>query len=333
MFRVALLTALVLAVVPATAQAYWELTPDGHPRISTGRVLPSDLDLTVCPPDGSACTPVPWTQDPIHVGVYEPGETPVGTTFVVTRRADGVTERSPAWKGRLVATTPPSISGSASTTNHVAPVPATWSGGWGDERSAPVLVACTSPQGTDCVYLPPAAQCAAPCTTTPSQAAFAPSHNGPAALPPVLAGHHLMAVEQRQPADQRGFPARTLVQQLWSLNHRFAALARDDWSVTSASAPITIGPTIIEPVLPPVKTAKLRERALRSQGKLTVGQISCVPSCKVSVKVSGGGKKAATKTFVVRGTQKITIPVRRGQLTVRVHVDGKLLANGKVAAR
>jgi hypothetical protein len=51
------------------------------------------------------------------------------------------------------------------------------------------------------------------------------------------------------------------------------------------------------------------------------------------VKVSGGGRKARTTTFTVAGRKAITTPVRRGKLTVRVHVDGKLAANGRVSAR
>ena len=334
MFRVALLTALVLAVVPAAAQAHWELTEDGQPRVTTNRAAPEEFELSVCPPDGSACTPVTWTQDPVHVAKYEPGETPVGTTFLITRPRDGFSERSRAWQGRMVVTKLPSISGSAATTNHVAPIAATWTGGWGNESSRTSLVACASPQATGCMYLPPASHCPVPCTATPEQNVVEVSGTNPAALPPVLAGHHLFAVESRWPVDRRGWPVAVSVPLLWNLGGRFDVPRNGEWGISYAvSAPLTIGPTIIEPVPRPVTTAKLRERALRSKGKLTLGQISCTPACRVSVKVSGGGRKAATTTFTVRGTQKITTPVRHGKLTVRVHVDGKLLANGKVVAR
>jgi len=74
-------------------------------------------------------------------------------------------------------------------------------------------------------------------------------------------------------------------------------------------------------------TVTLRARALRGNGRISVGRVTCAAPCKVAVKVSGGGEKAYTTTFVANGTKAITAPVRRGKLTVRVHVDGKLLAS------
>lgn len=335
MFRVALLTALVLAVVPATAQAYWELTPDGQPKITTSSLGPvEDFELSVCPPDGSACTPAAFTPDPIRVGVYLPGETPVGTTFVIKHAASGLDERSPTWKGRMRPTAPPSISGNVATTHHVAPARATWVGGWGNETSEPYLVACTNPQATGCMYLPPAYACAVPCTTTPAKGSVVASGNGLAALPPVLGGHHLFAVEQRLPADHRGWPVAGAVLLMWSFDYRFDVNPQDSWGVTTTSAPVTIAPTAIDP--PPVAapTVTLRKRALRSKGKLSVGRITCAAaSCKVALKVSGGGKKAVTTTFLAKqGVTALTTPSRRGRLTVRVHVDGKLITTGKVKA-
>lgn len=336
MFRVALLAAVLLAALPSAAQAHWELTADGQPRITTSSMVPAaDFELSVCPADGAACVPAQWQSDPTRVGVYEPGETPVGTTFRIVHQASGLDERSPAWQGRMTAAAPPSVSGNASTTNHVAPLPAAWSGGWGDETSKPYLVACPTPQGTNCLNLPPAYSCAVPCTATPEQGRFVPSGSEAAALPPVLAGHYLFAVEARGPQDRRGWPVPGLVLLTWNLNYRFELPKSDQWAQYAISTPVPIGATAIAPPVIPAPSVTLRERALRSKGRISVGRVTCAaPSCKVAVKVSGGGKKAYYTTFVAKqGVTAITAPVRRGKLTVRVHVDGKLLVSGKVTAR
>jgi hypothetical protein len=90
---------------------------------------------------------------------------------------------------------------------------------------------------------------------------------------------------------------------------------------------------IVEPVVT-APVVKLRSRALRSKGRISVGRVTCQFRCKVAAKVSGGGKRAYTTTFVADSRGKaITAPARRGKLTVRVHVDGKLLANATVRAR
>ena len=53
--------------------------------------------------------------------------------------------------------------------------------------------------------------------------------------------------------------------------------------------------------------------------------MTCAEPCKVAVKVSGGGKKAYTTTFVAIGTKAITAPARRGKLDRPRPVDGKRL--------
>jgi hypothetical protein len=87
---------------------------------------------------------------------------------------------------------------------------------------------------------------------------------------------------------------------------------------------------IVEPPVLARPVVTLRTRALRSKGRISVGRVTCEAPCKVAVNVSGGGKKAYRTTFVAHGTKAITVPARRGKLTVRVHVDGKLLASATI---
>jgi hypothetical protein len=76
--------------------------------------------------------------------------------------------------------------------------------------------------------------------------------------------------------------------------------------------------------------ATLRARALRRNGRLIVGRVTCASRCAVALKVTGGGRRAVRRTFEVVGTQQLTVPLRRGRLSVRVTVDGKLAAAGRM---
>ena len=77
-------------------------------------------------------------------------------------------------------------------------------------------------------------------------------------------------------------------------------------------------------------TASLRRTALRRKGRLVIGRVTCETRCAVRVEVTGGGRRAFQRSLSVRGTQSLTMPARRGRLSVRVTVDGKLLATGRV---
>lgn len=324
MFRVALLAVTASLLLPAAAQANWELTADGNPLITLRAGQPADTELRVCAPGAAECARVEWTTSGSPFGVYAPGETAVGTTFEVTRLANGFVERSPAWQGRVTAPSAPSIVGKAIAGGHVAPVGVAWTGGWGDDVSMIELAACVAPDGVDCLALPPAAACPFPCRATPPEGRGPSSGSRSAALPPVVAGRYLMVSDTRLPRDQRGWPMPAIA--AWSFQTRFNLARTLAWPKV-LSAPVQIAP---EPA--PVLT--LRRRALRGNGRLNVGRISCEYACKVSVKVSGGKEKAYTTTFVARrAAQAIKVPVRRGKLTVRVHADGKLLASGTVTAR
>lgn len=319
MLRVALAT---VAAVPATAQAYWDLTPDGHPRISMN-VMPAKPDrvsIAVCPPGGADCTPVTRTS-----GDYLPGETAVGTAFEI-RVDDAVVSRSPAWQGRVAATAVPTISGKVEIGQDVRPLAGGWTGGWGDEYSRPDLLACATPEGTGCMMLPPASACPAPCFTNPDEGKSSPSGGDTAALPPAVAGRYLIALDQRLPRDQSGWPLALRVPRTWTVLAIWNTSEWSSWMPTTVSAPVQIQ------VPPPI--VALRQNAQRVKGQIRLGQIACRMTCKVSMKVSGGKVKASTTTFTGARSKLLTTPPgRHGTLTVRVHIDGQLAKTGQVIAR
>jgi hypothetical protein len=327
MLRVALLAVAAALALPATAQAHWELAADGNPLITTSQYAADQMELFRCPAgeaDTAGCSPVVWTDRE-----HRPGDTPPGITFKL-RFADGREEQSPPWQGRVQSTAPPTVDGRLFATGDAHPVAGAWTGGWGDDVSRLRLTACRTPAGTECLPLPQVASCPVPCETVPERTPV--SLGGQAAIPAALAGRYLIAVEEREPRDQRGWPVP--VPALWGLSSPRDVEASS--AVRSRSAPV--GPlaapgsaVIVEPALRR-SSVTLRTRALRAKGRLSLGRIECLHRCRVSVKVSGGGKRARTTTFVVQGTRAITTPVRRGRLTVRVHVDGELKANGRVRA-
>ncbi|MDA0181826.1 hypothetical protein OJ997_16100 [Solirubrobacter phytolaccae] len=332
MLRVALLAAAVAALlVPAAAQAHWDLASDGNPKVRLDYLTTPGhpYEVFACPADGGPCTFA--ATGPAD---YEPGDTPAGTTFEL-RRDGAVLERSPTWRGQVQRTAPPTITGRLFATGDALAVDGTWTGGWLDDLSAQVLSACLTPEGTGCLYLPQIQGCPVPCVdVTPGTAI---SYGGVAGIPAAFAGRYLFVTEQRVPKDRRGLPMP--VPLLWGTTYPHDLSAPS--ALRAVSAPV--GPlgtpvtgVLLDKVAPPLPapTVTLRQRALRAKGKLSLGRITCAAPCKVAVKVSGGGKKAFTTTFLAKaGTTAITAPVRRGNLTVRVHADGKLITSGKVTAR
>jgi hypothetical protein len=331
MFRVALVAMAALLTLPATAHAGWRLAEDGHPLIYA-HWYPNP-EVSVCPPGEAACTPVS-----LERGEYWPGATAVGTTFEV--RWDGGVERSPAWQGQVRRTGPlPSLTGALYATGSATAVGTAWTGGWGDEVSRFDIVACSDAAGTDCVPLPPPAACPQPCVTPASNNRYDSFAGVSVALPVVVAGRHLFVVERREARDTRGldYPAAFSSWQ-WPMP------SFDLWpgasSVVAVSPPVgplaTPAPAAddrVSPVPPP--TVTLRSKALKTKGRISLGRVVCSKAtCDVALRVSGGGKRDHLARFTVeKGLTAITVPRRRGKLVVRVRVDGKLLARGRVTAR
>jgi len=323
------LLAIVLSsslALPAVAQANWELAPDGHPLITQGSL--ADSDVYVCPPD-DACAPVNWNGERGDGKTYAPGATTAGTVFEL--RTVGDSERSRPWQGRVQSTAPPTIAGQLVVTGSAQPVAGTWTGGWGDEISGLDLAACFNADGTNCFSVPQAQGCPAPCETVSPGTAV--SSGGLGGLPRVLSGRYLLATETRLPLDRRGWPVP--IPAPWGMSQAFDLPAPSTLHVRSTPAgrlpvPERSGVTGRPPGDP---TVKLRARALRRAGRLLLGRVTCPATCRVAIRVSGGGRRSSTRSWTGSGVMAITAPVRRGRLSVRVRVDGKLLTSARVRTR
>jgi hypothetical protein len=144
MIRRAVITAALAALaLPAAAEAStWQLSHTGDPLLARTQWW---HELWACPP-GDVCR---WiANEPRH----EPGETAPGTVFE-SQLGNGTMERSPAWRGRVAATAGAALEGSATPGGRVRPVPATWTGGWGDERSVSAVLVCRSRTRQNCEVL------------------------------------------------------------------------------------------------------------------------------------------------------------------------------------
>lgn len=125
----------------------------------------------VCPPDEPCVRP---TGRPLDLRA--------GTR--VEALAGGAVTRTATWTGRLTATAPPAISGTAATSERVTIVPGAWTGGWGTEVDRLGAIACKTPDAIDFT-----------CRS------LTPKPDGAVMVHEDLAGYHLRAVHQRLPAD------------------------------------------------------------------------------------------------------------------------------------
>ena len=289
--RVVLLAALAL---PASAQAStpeWQLTPMGDPLLLRTSDRPgTDPAWWTCPP-ADACR---WVTSGERL---EPGLSVRGTIFESQSNVRGQPDvRSPMWLGRVGAAVVPALEGAAVPGKSVRPVAAGWTGGWGDEHSVTVVLACPTPSRTDCEYL----------TNAGGQTAW-----GDRQVLPQHLGRYLYAVEYRF---ARSVPAPVLPAP--------GPVTRPAPSALVAVSP-PAGPVAAEP---PSASVTLRTRALRVGKQVTVGKVSCSARC--SVEVTAG---TARRTFSVRGSQRLTLAVpRSGRPMVRVSVDGLRLASARV---
>jgi hypothetical protein len=331
--RVIAATFAAITLLPGSSAAqsisgYAQVDRDGNPSVvvSSAGLAPAEHEAIrwrACPPDGGACVPLSGA------GAVEPGPTAPGTVFEahLARAGAELTARTPAWSGQIQSAGVPALNGEPKVGARVHVVPTSWTGGWaaapfteGAPRSGYAIAACSDETGTQCFLI------------AEQQVALDGIQ-----LEPRWVGWRLLVGEWRQaggnpvPAIGWAPPVPMTLERLQGGQPAPYGTATGTRARLSAmSAPVAGNPGAAAPADP---TVKLRARALRAKGRMTVGRMTCALSCKVAVKVSGGGRKARTTTFLARsGSTAITVPARRGKLTVRVRVDGKLLANGKVKA-
>lgn len=306
---------LALAPAPALAQherLAMQYTEAGDPELRVdpfyGQAAP---EVRRCPPGGAACVALPAPDAGL---VYLPGETAPGTVFEADlKNADRVvvTTRTVPWKGTVTATSPPSLSGDARVGGTVTAGDGTWSGGWGDrpgwrpeypirEATYTKVIACRTPEHTECRFLP----------------------DGP--LAQRWGGWYLFAASTRSDGDYTGRPIAG------SAPWPSSSWDAPDLRTRAYSAPVQVCCTL--PAPPVTREVTLRKKALRGDGKISVGRVTCSEPCYVTLRVSGGNRKATVTRLTAKGLHALKAPARKGKLLVRVYLDGDLVKTGRVSA-
>jgi hypothetical protein len=140
----------------------------------------------------SICAPPPKsTCVPRHVGDHalEPGPRPAGTVFRATASYLGHAYSAQVrWRGRISADSRPRLRGQPRVGARVNPVPASWTGGWGNEFDQLGVEACRTKTARHCV-------------TVSGGALGCPDHSRAVARQ-AIKGWYLFALDARSPADE-----------------------------------------------------------------------------------------------------------------------------------
>ena len=162
MRRVLLIAVVAAAVLPGVARAQQAAITqrvfdlDGNPQLvanPTPDGTKGTVSWAICRPAAPSCDAAG------SESVLEPGPQPAGTVFEasVDYGAQRTTDRSPAWGGRVTATTRPALAGHARVGRRVRARKARWTGGWGDESDLLLVQACRTKTARHCVILAPRA--------------------------------------------------------------------------------------------------------------------------------------------------------------------------------
>ena len=328
--RVFAAAALVLGIAAAPAHAsapyaIWSTDGNGDPSLVAAD-SEAIVTLSECVDGGSTCTPVADQNAADGYASATAGETPAGAVFKATFAYLGrpaVTWSSPAWDGRLVVATPPTLMATPVAGGNAVPLSGTAAGGWrGGAGSVAGVQACTQPDGGECWTI---------------------SYSGaPSSIDLRWAGYYLSAIESWSSWSSQGNPPIPPMPAWPPLPwgpYPWAQTPPIGGAIHSRST--FVGPVAAEPQhqaftqpgkKPAPPKASIRARALRGKGHLNVARVTCATKCTVKLTVSGGGK-AIRRTLSVTGARALTIAPRHGRLKVKVVVDGKTLASGVSRAR
>jgi hypothetical protein len=145
----ALLGTLALPAAAQAAPPRWGLTASGDPLLErdalSGRTVAPWMEWWACPPQ-QGCRII--SEDAVRL---EPGETARGTVFESVGWDTNV--RGPMWLGRVTAARPVRLAGDPTPGGTVRVSRAGWTGGWGNEASDTVVLACPSLANANCEAL------------------------------------------------------------------------------------------------------------------------------------------------------------------------------------
>lgn len=202
--------------------------------------------------------------------------------------------------------------------------PGTWSGGWdaapefyAAQATGQWLTVCREPSGTDCAVL----------------------GDSSVELAQRWAGWYLFVDETRWFHGVWGstlFPSPLTIS-VTPLPYRIPRL----WTLganQTRSAPVQVCCVLPAPAVdtlqarPASPAASVRPRAQRRKGRLHVARVACAVRCAVRLTVTSATGTVA-HSFAVQGARSLSIRPRAGLLSVRVSVDGKVLARGRSRSR
>lgn len=242
--------AVVALAMPGVAAAQapaieilYGVAPDGGGTLSASPMPPTEGDVTwsSCAGGGPAC--VPYPSEPRSRPALNAGDSAPGTVFEAQIAVGGqlVTARSLPYQGRVRWTEPPGIAGRLRANGFVRPIPAKWTGGWGNQRSYPQLQVCTGPRARHCLVLSDANYW----DRCPGTGAVIPKH---------YTGWWLRAV------DRRGGPFIPLLA-IYYGSPELVPLAPLGGAATALTPPIRIAPA----AGPPRRTCGTGKRLTREQ--------------------------------------------------------------------
>lgn len=286
---------------------------DGSSAIGLG-AYPSGVTVSVlrCAP---GCETPLGTSD-AGDGVAVPADTAPGEVFYVSR-TDRLFATTVPWQGPLKATAAPVLTGEARVGAAVTAAPGSWSGGFGREQSWLQLQACRDAAGSGCVNIGGGYSGGVTCDAS-------------ATIPQRFTGWYLRAAEQRISS----IVARTLALPL-SPETETAIQPSAVTSFSTAIGPIAAGPRPVgKPCTPPPARAaevRIRARAGREQGELTVARVRCAETCGVTAELSRGARSATVELTAPFGrwtrvalSPRVARRLGAGRLSLRVEVrDGR----------
>ena len=223
------------------------------------------------------------------------------------------TDRTLTWNGPVSNRQLAAVTGALRVGGTVAVAPSVWDGGWAQPwaRSVERFIACRDVNATDgCWKLGP--------DTTLT-------------LEPRWEGYYLFVTSYFESGNLGRAAAEVAVPFPVDApdRNRMPVVSGAYGPVAAVVTPPAPQIAQTKPAAPP--SAMLRSRALRRDGKLSLGSVTCPARCTVKLTVSGGGK-TLRRTLTLTGKKALTIPRRHGRLKVTVAVDGKPLASRRMRA-
>jgi hypothetical protein len=277
---------------------------------------------SICDSTGANCLPFGSGR---HI---EFGAEPANITFHATAN-DGPTALSPVWNGALTLLSGPSVAGTVEANGLVAPIPASWAGGWtGDENHFTQLAACATSDGRECT------------TLTDREFGGECAHGG-TVLDPIFTGWYLRVasfVTGPDPIFAGVGHSTPYGKKAWRPEPGRAVAVAVVGRIAPARHRRTdrCGPPPLDPHMSPREPVPVKSAVVSASG---VARVRCwsEPCRAVLTARHGHAVRAKKLEFVKRGRLKVALPpatvIERGRLRYTLSVDGEILARRAIYVR